>query len=45
MRTDSDTVSNRTLNRRTNMGNLLLLNFDECHRLTGSIDYRYRAKS
>ncbi len=41
--TGSDAESNRTLNRRTNVRNLLPLNFDERHRLTASIDYRYGA--
>lgn len=39
--TGSDSESNRALNRRTNVRNLLPLNFDERHRLTASIDYRY----
>ncbi len=39
--TGSDAESNRVLNRRSNVRNLLPLNFDERHRITASIDYRY----
>ena len=39
--TGSDAESNRVLNRRTNVRNLLPLNFDERHRITATIDYRY----
>lgn len=39
--TGSDAESNRVLNRRSNVRNLLPLSFDERHRLTASIDYRY----
>ncbi len=42
--TGSDPESNASLNRRsTNIRNLIPLNFDERHRLTASIDYRYGA--
>jgi len=39
--TGSDPESNASLNRRSNVRNLIPLNFDERHRLTASIDYRY----
>ena len=42
--TGSDAESNRTLNRQGNVRTLVPLNFDERHRLTASIDYRYGAK-
>jgi len=42
--TGSDSRSNENLNRRTNVRNLLPLNFDERHRFTASIDYRYGEK-
>lgn len=43
--TGSDARSNEDLNRRTNVRNLLPLSFDERHRFTASIDYRYDDKS
>ena len=39
--TGSDPESNAALNRRSNVRNLIPLNFDERHRLTASVDYRY----
>jgi len=42
--TGSNSTSNATLNRRTNVRNLLPLNFDERHRLTTTVDYRYGNK-
>ena len=41
--TGSDANSNQALNRRSNVRNLIPLNFDERHRITATIDYRYGA--
>ncbi len=41
--TGSDPESNASLNRRSNVRNLIPLSFDERHRLTASVDYRYGA--
>lgn len=40
--TGSDPQSNRALNRTTNIRTLIPLNFDERHRFTASVDYRYQ---